>query len=209
MDTLAQVTRPSSGTPVQRTRLIGWLTFATFLGVFIAGEAPYFPSSLSLIVLAGILLMLFGMIPVAVWLGDREAAAGAGIARAAEWIGIAGMLGGVAGGTLLLEHWMSGNVAQIIQTTSLGAVGVWLVVANALAFRGRLINRVLAVLGIAAGVGWLVPALIMWVEVSVGDPGGATPTLEAIRVSAEFFEIFYLIWAIWLGIWLIRRKHER
>jgi hypothetical protein len=207
MDSLAQVTQMPSGMPAQRTRLIGWLTIATLLGVIVAGEAPYFPTSLSLIVVVGILIMLLGMIPVAIWLGDREAVDGTAVARAAEWIGIAGMIGGVLGGVLLLEHWMSASVAQIIQTTSLGAVGLWLILANVLAFRGRLFNRVLAVFGVLAGLGWLTPALIMWIELVVGDLGGLTPTLEAIRANAQLLEIMYLIWAIWLGIWLVRRQH--
>jgi hypothetical protein len=206
MDSLAQSAQMTSTAPVQRTRGIGWLTIATFLGVFVAGEAPYFPGSLSLIVVIGSLVMFLGMIPVAIWFGNHESAAGSGVARVAEWIGIAGMIGGIVGSVLLVEHWMTGTAPQILETTSLGAVGLWLILANALAFSGRLINRVLAVIGIIAGIGWLVPALTMWVELAAGDLGSFTSTLEAIRNNSQFLELAYLIWAIWLGISLIRRK---
>jgi len=56
-------------------------------------------------------------------------------------------------------------------------------------------------------VGWLLAALIMWVELVAGDLGSLVPTLETIRTLASYIaSAFYLIWAMWLGIWLLLRK---
>jgi hypothetical protein len=76
-----------------------------------------------------------------------------------------------------------------------------------LALRAKLFNRVLAVLGVLAGLGWLLAAVVMWAELALGDLGSLTSTLENLRTLGGYLaELFYLIWALWLGIWLLVRK---
>src|SRR5262249_24123015 len=159
-------------------------------------------------------VLFLGMIPIGVWIangsapramGDRASgASGAGVARAAEIIGIAGVLIAVASASLALPRWLPPVPAQELDTSSLRVIGLWLLVANALALRNRLFNRVLAVLGLLAGLGLLLAAVVMWAELTVGDLGGLVSTLENLRVFGGYLaEAFYLIWALWLGIWLL------
>ncbi|HEX9413093.1 MAG TPA: hypothetical protein VF916_06275, partial [Ktedonobacterales bacterium] len=71
----------------------------------------------------------------------------------------------------------------------------------------RLFNRVLAVLGVLAGLSWLLAAVVMWAELTAGDLGSLTSTLEGVRTFGGYLaEALYLIWALWLGIWLLVRK---
>jgi hypothetical protein len=66
---------------------------------------------------------------------------------------------------------------------------------------------VLAVVGALAGVSWLLAAAIMWVELLAGNLGRLVTTLETLRTLAGYVgSAFYLIWAVWLGIWLLIRK---
>jgi hypothetical protein len=86
-------------------------------------------------------------------------------------------------------------------------IGLWLVLANGASFRARLINRGLAVFGILSGLAWLVAASVMWVELVGGDLGDLTQALEGIRsIGGYVAQAMYLIWALWLGIWLLVRK---
>jgi hypothetical protein len=80
-------------------------------------------------------------------------------------------------------------------------------IVNAFAFRIQLVNRVLAVLGALAGVSWLLAAVIMWAELMTGARGSITPTLEDVRTFAGYVgSACYLIWALWLGAWLLLWK---
>jgi hypothetical protein len=86
-------------------------------------------------------------------------------------------------------------------------IGVCLIVANALAFRIRLFNRTLAVLGVLAGVNWFLAAFIMWTELITGAQGSLVTTLEALRTFGGYVgSALYIIWAVWLGIWVLIRK---
>jgi hypothetical protein len=177
----------------------------------IVGEKPYFPPSLSLFLLVSTLAFYLGMIPIARWMARGLAAADSGdqspIVRATEIAGVAGAVVAAATAILALPHWLPAVPAQILDTSSLGVIGLWLIVSTALAFRTRLYNRVLAVVGALAGVSWLLAAVIMWVELMAGDLGSLVPTLETLRTLAGYVgSAFYLIWAVWLGIWLLIRK---
>jgi hypothetical protein len=204
---------PSSATLAQpqRNRFVGWSAIASGVALIIVGEKPYFPPSLSLFLLVSTLALYLGMIPIARWmarsLAERDSGEQSRIIRATEIAGVAGAAVAAATAILALPHWLPAVSAQILDTSSLGVIGLWLVVSTGLAFRARLYNRVLAVVGALAGVGWLLAALIMWVELIGGDLGSLTPTLETTRTLAGFVaSAFYLIWAVWLGIWLLLRK---
>jgi hypothetical protein len=212
-DSMNSLAQPSSATLAQpqRNRFVGWSAIASGVALIIVGEKPYFPPSLSLLLLVSTLAFYLSMIPIARWmarsLAERDNGEQSRIIRATEIAGVAGA--GVAAATaiLALPHWLPAVPAQILDTSSLGVIGLWLVVSTALALRTRLYNRVLAVVGALAGVGWLLAALIMWVELIASDLGSLTPTLETTRTLAGFAaSAFYLIWAVWLGIWLLLRK---
>jgi hypothetical protein len=123
---------------------------------------------------------------------------------------IAGLIGaGVAAATAIFAapHWLPAVSAQILDTSALGVIGLWLILANGLAFRTRLFNRVLAALGLLAGLGWLLAAVIMWAELLTDARGSLVPALENLRILAGYVSsALYLIWAVWLGIWLLVRK---
>src|SRR5262249_36287885 len=122
-------------------------------------------------------------------------------------IGIAGVLVAVVTASLTLLRWLPAVPAQILDTSSLGVIGLWLLVANLLTLQSHRFNRVLAVLGVLAGLGWLLAAAIMWAELARGDLGSLVAPLEILRTFGGYLaELFYLIWALWLGIWLLVRK---
>jgi hypothetical protein len=210
MDSLAQTAYPAATARPTRKRGIGWSAIASGVALLIVGEKPYFPDSFGLFILIASLALFLSMIPVAMWFasGVTERAEGsARLARTAQIVGVAGMF--VAGVTaiLALPQWLPAVPAQILETSSLGAIGLWLLVANGQALGVRLINRVLAVIGAIAGLGWLLAAAVMWVELAFGNLGSLISTMESIRVLGGYLgEAFYIIWALWLGIWLLVRR---
>lgn len=192
-------------------RPIGWSAVASGLALIIVGEKPYFPPSWSLILLLCALALYLGMLPIVWWMA-QSLAARAGRERGrvdhiAEIAGLVGASGAAVVALLALLRWLSPATAQILDTSALGLIGLWLCAANTLAFRIRLINRVLAVFGVVAGMSWLCAAFIMWAELITGAQGSLVPTLENLRILAGYVgSALYLIWAVWLGIWLQIRK---
>ena len=210
MNSLAQPS-PAMMSWLQRNRMVGWSAIASGLLLIIVGEKPYLPSSWSLVPLVGALALYLGMIPIVRWMTQGLAAREGGdvgrVIRVAEIAGLAGA--GVATVTALLAllRWLPAVPAQILDTSALGVIGLWLIVVNALAFRLRLVNRALAVLGVLVGVGWLLAALIMWAELLTGARGSLVSALENVRLLTSYVgSACYLIWAVWLGIWLLIRK---
>ncbi len=211
MNSLVHTTSSTTLSPPRRSRGVGWSSVATGVALIIVGEKPYFPASFSLLILLTTLVLYLGMIPVARWIANGAAARdlgdGARVARAAEVIGITGVLVAAATAALALPRWLPAVPAQVLDTSSLGVIGLWLLLANALALRLRLFNRALAVLGALSGLSWLLAAVIMWAELAAGNLGTLIPTLEAIRMIGGYLaELFYLLWVLWLGIWLLVRK---
>lgn len=210
MDSLAKVAYPTATTRLERRRVVGWSAIVGGVALLIISEKPYFPASMSLFLLIANLALFLGMLPVAMWLasGVAERASGrAGLARIAQIVGFAGVLVAIATAILALPHWLSAVPAQMLETSSLGIIGLWLLLANGQAFGVRLINRVLAVIGAIAGLSLLLAAVIMWVELTFGDLGSLTSTFENIRLLGGYIgEALYLIWALWLGIWLLVRR---
>jgi len=210
MNSVAQTSTTSIAQP-RRNRLAGWSAIASGLALLIAGEKPYFPSSLSLVLLVSALAFYLGMIPVARWiargLAERENGDRVRVIRAAEIAGVAGAAIAALTAILALPHWLSAVPAQILDTSALGVIGLWLVVASVLAFRIRLYNRGLAIIGALAGVSWLLAAVIMWIELIAGTLGSLVSAIETVRLLGGYLgSAFYLIWAVWLGIWFLIRK---
>jgi hypothetical protein len=212
-DNMNSLAQPSSATLAQprRDRFVGWSAIASGVALIIVGEKPYFPPSLSLFLLVSTLAFYLGMIPIVRWMAHGLAARDSGdqsrIIRATEIAGVAGAVVAAATAILALPHWLPAVPAQILDTSSLGVIGLWLAVSTAQAFRARLYNRALAVVGALAGVSWLLAAVIMWVELMAGNLGSLIATLETLRTLTGYVgSAFYLIWAVWLGIWLLIRK---
>jgi len=210
MNSVAQTSTTSIAQP-RRNRLAGWSAIASGLALLIAGEKPYFPSSLSLVLLVSALAFYLGMIPIARWiargLAKRENGDRVRVIRAAEIAGVAGAAIAALTAILALPHWLSAVPAQILETSALGVMGLWLVVSSVLAFRIRLYNRALVIIGALAGVSWLLAAVIMWIELIAGTLGSLVSAMETVRLLGDYLgSAFYLIWAVWLGIWLLIRK---
>lgn len=211
MDSPAHTTRSTPVSLLRHSRFVGWSAIASGVAFIIVGEKPYFPPSWSLVLLLATLALYLGMIPIARWtangVGVHVTGDGAQVTRAAEIAGVTGA--GVAAATaiLALPHWLPAVAAQILDTSSLGVIGAWLLVSNGLAFRSQLFNLVLAVLGVLAGLGWLLAALIMWIDLITGGMGSLVAALENLRILTGYGgSAFYLLWALWLGIWLLVRK---
>jgi hypothetical protein len=210
MNSLAQTSSATLARP-QRNRFVGWSAIASGVALIIVGEKPYFPPSLSLFLLVSTLAFYLGMIPIARWMARRLAAADSGeqsrIIGATEIAGVAGAVVAAATAILALPHWLAAVPTQVLDTSALGVIGLWLIGANALAFRTRLLNRVLAILGALAGVSWLLVAVIMWVELLAGNLGSLASALETVRALGGYVaSALYLIWAVWLGMWVLIRK---
>jgi hypothetical protein len=210
MTSLAQTPSATISQP-RRNRLVVCSAIASGLALIIVGEKPYFPPSWSLVLLLATLALYLGMIPIARWIATGLTARAGGDevrgTRAAEIIGVTGA--GVAAVTALLAlpHWLPTVPAQTLDTSSLGVIGLWLLVANGLALRVHLFNRALALLGLLAGLGWLLAAFIMWADLIIGNAGSLVSALESVRTYGGYVgSALYLIWALWLGIWLLTRK---
>ena len=220
MNTLARTTPSAALAVAQRGRFTGWSAIASGIALLIVGEEPYFPPSFGPLLLLATLVLYLGMMPVIRWitagLAARNMGRGTaaesggnrpGAARVGEIIGITGVVVAVATALFAQPDWLPAVPAQILDTSALGVIGLWLLVANVLALGTRLFNRVLALLGVLAGLGWLLAAVVMWAELTAGDFGSLTSTLEGVRTFGSYLaEALYLIWALWLGIWLLVRK---
>jgi hypothetical protein len=192
----------------RRARLVGWAAVASGLALITVGEKPYFPSAWSLVLLLATLSLYLGMISIARWMARGLAARDSGDrARVIRVVEIAGITGAAVAATtavLALPGWLSAVPAQVLDTSGLGLIGLWLLVVNALAFFARLVNRVLAVVGVLAGVSWVLAALVMWGELLTAAQGSLVSALENGRILAGYVgSALYLIWVLWLGIWLL------
>jgi hypothetical protein len=203
---------PPTATPAlsRRGRYAAWSALAS-VGLIIATIAVLvlapLPDEVGKMAMAGLSLVFYlGMIPIAVWLGEPTRPGGA-IAPIAMVIGIVGVLAAVGSSLLGMPRALPPVPAYELETSALGTIGLWLLIASPLALRDRSLSRPLAILGMLAGAGWLLPAAIMWTGLAIGSMGALTDVLEGIRQYGGYLSVLiYLIWAIWLGIRLLRRK---
>jgi len=83
-------------------------------------------------------------------------------------------------------------------------IGLWLLLANVLALRGKTFRRALAWIGLVAGAGWLmsgVGALIGGPETLTKGPQNALSSFGPIGIF-----LVYPVWGIWLGQWLLKQS---
>ena len=210
MNSLAQTPSATVSRP-RRNRFTGWSTIASGVALIIVGQKAYFPPSVSLVLLLATLAFYLGMIPVARWitngLAARTGGDEAGVTRVPEIIGVTGAIVAATTALSAAPHWLPAVPAQILDTSALGAIGLWLIMSNTFAIRARLYNRALAIIGALAGVSWLLAAVIMWIELIAGNLGSLVSAIETVRLLGGYLgAAFYLIWAVWLGVWLLIRK---
>jgi hypothetical protein len=85
-----------------------------------------------------------------------------------------------------------------------GAIGIWLLLANYLALRGRVLPTWLAWVGLVAGAGYLMSGAgaLIGGPMTVGE--GPQNPLSSVGPLGIF--IVYPVWAIWLGRWMLRQS---
>ncbi len=94
---------------------------------------------------------------------------------------------------LLVVGVLTYEQVTLIVITAGGGVGIWLLLVNYLALRGKVFPRGLIRVGLIAGAGFLVQMVSFWIW-ELESP------LFYLGSSAAYFG--YLFWAIWLGRWL-------
>src|SRR6185437_231258 len=126
MVSLAQTARPATVARSQRRRGVGWSAIASGVALVIVAEAPFFPSSLVLVLLGATFVLFLGMIPIAMWIhrgvvsrvAGADGALSGALSRVAEIIGIAGMAVSAVVAILVAPRWLSAVPAQILATSA-------------------------------------------------------------------------------------------
>lgn len=99
-------------------------------------------------------------------------------------------------------------------TSSFGAIGVWILIANQIGRTENFISLPLATFGIALGVGWILATICVWIG---GFPPAESVTsmsnmsqfniITIIGISLIFIGYFVQpIWAIWLGRYILTQS---
>jgi uncharacterized protein DUF4386 len=190
-------------------RLAGWaaiLSAATtvlMVAAAILTETLHLGNTFAVLVMASMTLMATVALGLHLILRSQRPA----LSLAAATVGILGMLL-----TVLVHALKIAGILTVEQFNALGegigpgAIGLWLLVANFLALRGCRFPRVLTVLGLIAGAGYLASGL----GALLGGPQTLTEGPQNALSSIGPLGIFlvYPVWAGWLGVWLLRR-HTR
>ena len=186
-------------------RLAGWaaiLSAATtvlMVAAAILTQTLHLGNTFAVLVMASMTLMAAVALGLHLILRSQRQA----LCLAAAAIGILGML------LTVLVHALkiAGNLT-VEQFNTLGegigpgAIGLWLLVANFLALRGGRLPRVLRVVGLVAGAGYLASGL----GALIGGPRTLTEGPQNALSSIGPLGIFlvYPVWAAWLGAWVLR-----
>lgn len=119
------------------------------------------------------------------------------LSLAAATIGILSLL--VAGifQALLVTGVLTYEQQSPIVISATGTFGIWLVVASYLAMRGKVLPLGLTWVGLITGAGFLLLGVGFWV-------GGQQSPLTYAGAIATF--LGSPIWAIWLGVWILRSR---
>jgi hypothetical protein len=113
-----------------------------------------------------------------------------GLSLTAVVIGIFSMLVFIVFQLLLVVGALTYEQVTYIVITAGGGMGIWLLLVNYLALRGKVFPRGLIRVGLIAGAGFLVQMVSFWIW-ELESP------LFFIGSSVAYFG--YLFWAIWLG----------
>jgi Domain of unknown function (DUF4386) len=190
-------------------RLAGWAAILSAAATVLMVAAAVLTDALHLGNTFAFLLMALMALMIVVALGLhlilRSAAPAVSLAAVA--IGILGMLLTVIvhalqiAGALTVDQFNAAGEGM-----APGAIGLWLLIGNYLALRGGRFPRVLTVLGLIAGAGYLASGL----GALLGGPQTLTEGPQNALSSIGPLGIFlvYPVWAGWLGVWLLRR-HTR
>jgi hypothetical protein len=114
------------------------------------------------------------------------------LAFVSTFIGIAGMV--VAAICQILQIANVLTLAQVTQITLTagGAIGLWLLVANILAWRGALMPKGLTWAGLLAGACYILLVVGFW---------GNGPQNPAIYIGSLGIVVGYPVWVIWFGMY--------
>ena len=151
------------------SRFVGWsailsgivdLVGTVFLILFFALEAPQIlqsgepstPPLFGTLNDATFVLVALFLVPVALALHARERAPAPALSWITLAIGLASLLAIATTQVLYVPRLLSSVQQSPLLTTSLGTMGLWLLLANALAWRGGTLPRGLSGLGIAVGL---------------------------------------------------------
>lgn len=133
------------------------------------------------------------MLPVAVALYLVRPVDATGWALLAVIVGFLGMVTAAVLQALLVFGFVEYEQTIRAGLSAGGAVGLWLILANALALGGHVLPASLAMFGIAAGMGYLLVAVGFY-------RGGQKHPL--FYVGSLFVVVGYVVWGTWLGILL-------
>lgn len=175
------------------TRYAGWAAYASvaatlvsfvFLIVFFTVGQPFG----TLNDIFSVFQVLF-MLPL-VWALHTRVVSNATISWVGVVLGVIGIL--TAGGfqTLLVLGRIGYEESLPYNLAGGGAIGVWLIISNALALQQAALPRELTYAGIVAGIGYVLLVIGFWVG-GQSHPlfiGGGLATL-----------VGYIVWGIWLG----------
>jgi hypothetical protein len=165
--------------------LLGLATFILFVASGDFGPLADLPS----------LFYVAFTIPVVLALHVILRSQGPALSLAAATIGILGLLVLGIFQALLITHTLTYEQQSPIVISAAGAVGIWPLLANYLALRGKVFPVGLIWAGLIAGVGLLLLGVGFWA-------GGQQSPVSVIGALTSY--ISYPIWVIWLGRWLLR-----
>ena len=186
-------------------RLAGWAaifsaaTTVLMVAAAILTESLHLGNTFAVLVMASMALMAAVALGLHLILRSQRP----GLSLAAAAIGILGMVL-----TVLVHALKIAGSLTVEQFNALGegigpdAIGLWLLVANYLALRAGRLPRVLTVVGLVAGAGYLASGL----GALIGGPRTLTEGPQNALSSIGPLGIFlvYPVWAAWLGAWLLR-----
>ncbi len=118
-------------------------------------------------------------------------------------VGIAGTLASVGAQVSALLTLAPSDRQSAPVIIAFGAIGVWMVISNQLARVERTLPSGLAWLGVVAGVGLIVAAVVLGLQgFRTSDPAAlptSDPGLAAGLALSVLAHVASLTWAIWLG----------
>jgi len=207
---------------MQNARSVGWAAILSgiadliglvFLILFYALEAPRIlesgepdtPPLFGTLNDASFIFVVLFMVPVALALHRRMQTHSPALSRITLVIGLAGMAAGAISQILYVPRVISSIQQSPLLTTSIGVLGLWLLLVNLLARRGEALPGGLTWLGQAVGASMLLLPVTYFAgggSEMISDPAAAlgNPIVIAGFLAAALgLSVVFPIWAIFVG----------